>query len=402
MIRRASAIVLILAMIMPLAGCWSRKELNQLAIAVGAGIDKKGDHYRLSIQVVDPGEVASKNGGANRAAATLFTAEAETVFEAARKMSRVAPRKIYFSHLRMFVIDEILAKEGIGPVLDFLSRDHEFRTDFYIVVTRDSTAEDVLKIMTPLEDIPANKLYFSLESSEKNWSPSLTVTLDELIQDMTLKGKQPVLTGLKITGDKKVGKTKRNIENIETYSKLQYSGLAVFKADKLIGWLNDTQSKGYNYIRGLVQSSVGHVPCENGGGNVVTEIIRTKTDMKGLIQKGQPLIKISVYIEGNVAEVSCSDLDLNKESSIFEIEKRDEESIKGFMLSAIKKTQEDFKVDTFGFGEAIRRTHPAFWKTIKEDWEERYFPELPVHITVDFKIRRLGTVNNSFLKDMEE
>lgn len=401
MIRRASCILLTLVLIASLTGCWSRHELNELAIAVGAGVDKKGDKYRLSLQVVDPGEVASKRGGTSGSPATLFTAEADTIFEAARKMTRTAPRKIYFSHLRMFIIDEVLAKEGIGPVLDFLSRDHEFRTDFYIVVTKGSTAEDVLKIMTPLEDIPSNKLYFSLESSEKNWSPSLTVTLDELVQNFTLKGKQPVLTGLMITGNKKLGKTKRNIENIETYSRLQYSGLAAFKGDKLIGWLNDNQSRGYNFILGLVQSSVGHVPC-GGEGKVVTEIIRTSTKMKGRIHQGEPAIDIRLNIEGNVAEVSCKGLDLTKTSTLTEIERKAEQKIKGFMDSVIEKVQKEFKTDIFGFGEAIRRAHPAAWKSMKEDWEERYFPELPFNIEVDFKIRRLGTVGNYFLEEMEE
>lgn len=400
MMRQTISLLLVLILIVPLSGCWSRNELNQLGIAVGAGVDKKGDHYQLSVQVVDPGEVASKRGGTASSPATVFTSEAKTVFEAARKMSRTSPRKIYFSHLRMFIIDEAVAKEGLGPILDFISRDHEFRTDFYIVVARGSSAEDTLKIMTPLEDIPSNKLYFSLESSEKNWSPSLTVTLDQLVQDLTLKGKQAVLTGLRIIGNKKLGKTKRNIENIETYSKLQYSGLAIFKGDKLIGWLNDDQSRGYNYILGLVQSSVGHVPCDSEG-NVVTEIIRTETNMKGKIVKGKPAIDVRVNIEGNVAEVSCKDLDLIKPATLHKIEKKDEEAIKGYMDAVIKKVQNEYKVDIFGFGEAIRRAKPAVWKSMKKDWEERYFPELAVNVTVDFKIRRLGTVSNSFLEEME-
>ena len=106
-------------------------------------------------------------------------------------------------------MDEAMAKEGIAKVLDLLSRDHEFRPDFYLVVTKGATAEETLKIMTPMETIPANKLYESPQISEKVWSPSMAVTLDELISDLTSAGKHPVLTGLIIAGNRDIGKRRR-------------------------------------------------------------------------------------------------------------------------------------------------------------------------------------------------
>ena len=46
-----------------LTGCWSRRELNDLAISVGMGFDKKDDQVQVTIQIVNPGEVASKKEG---------------------------------------------------------------------------------------------------------------------------------------------------------------------------------------------------------------------------------------------------------------------------------------------------------------------------------------------------
>ncbi|WMT41390.1 hypothetical protein RE628_02140 [Paenibacillus sp. D2_2] len=46
-----------------LTGCWNRRELNELAIAVGLGLDKDGDKYQVSIQVVNPSEVSNGKGG---------------------------------------------------------------------------------------------------------------------------------------------------------------------------------------------------------------------------------------------------------------------------------------------------------------------------------------------------
>lgn len=399
--KKSACLLLILTLVLLLTGCWDRRELNELAIAVGLGIDKQGDRFRVSVQVVDPGAVSSKKGGSQGAPATLYTDEADTIFEAIRKITTISPRKMYFSHLRICVIGESVATEGMAKSLDLLSRDKEFRSDFYLVVTKGNSAEDTLKMMTPLDKIPANNLFSSLESSEKNWSPSTTVTLDELIAALTSEGRQPVLTGLRIVGNKEMGESGSNAKMIEPPVRLQYSGLAVFRKDKLIGWLNETESRGYSFILGKVQSSVGFAACP-GGGKVVTESIRTQTSMKGSVNRKEPQIHIKVRVEANVGEVECSGLDLTKASTIYDIEKREEEKIEEIIQSTVRKAQKLYKADIFGFGEAIHRADPKAWKTLKKNWDLEHFADLPVNIKVDLKIRRLGTVGSSFIQDLKK
>jgi spore germination protein KC len=400
--KRILALLLIhIVITLLLSGCWNRRELNELAIAVAAGVDWVDGRYRLSVQVAVPGQVAAKRSGGPQAPATLYTAEGDTIFEAARRITQISPRKIYFSHLRMFLMDEAMAREGIAKVLDLLSRDHEFRPDFYLVVTRGATAEETLKIMTTMETIPANKLYDSLQISDQVWSPSMAVTLDQLMNDLTSSGKHPVLTGLVITGNRDIGETKKNVENIYTPSHLKYSGLAVFKLDKLIGWLNEKDSRGYRLIRGDVKSSVDFIPCRNEG-KVILETLRTDAKMKGRIVQSRPEMDITINIEGNIAAVECSGLDLSQPATVRDLEVEMEERLTQNLESVINKVQTEHKVDIFGFGEALRRSHPKAWKEMKEDWNDRYFPNLQTHIHVDYRIRRTGTTNDSILNDLKE
>lgn len=400
--RSAVFLCLFLAMVPLLTGCWNRRELNELAISVGMGIDKEGEQYRLSVQVVNPGEVASKKGGTGRyAPAILYSEKADTVMEAGRKLSQISPRRIYYSHLRMLVIGETLAKDGMAEVLDFLARDHEFRSDFYVVVAKGSSARDTLKIMTSLEAVPANKLFSSLVASEKSWGPTMAVTLDELTAAITSEGKHPVLTGLQIAGDKNIGKSAKNVEVIELPGQLKYSGLAVFKGDKLIGWLNEDESKGYTFILDKVKSSVGHVACP-GGGKIGMEIVRSQTKIRGKLVNGQPQVDINLRIEGNVADVECRTIDLTKPDVIYGLEKKAEERIKELIETSIKKAQKSYKVDIFGFGEAIHRASPKAWKTMKKDWDRQYFTDMQANIHVDFKLRRLGQSSNSFQNEIKE
>ncbi len=381
-----------------LTGCWSRRELNELGISVGIGIDKAGKGYRVSAQVVDPGEVASGKSSGNRTSVTLYEATGDTVTEAIRKMTTSSPRVIYLAHLRVLVIGESLARAGIEKPLDLFSRDPEVRTDFFIVIAKGSSAKDVLQILTPLEKIPANKLYMSLVTSQKEWAPTSTITLDELMTDIVSEGTNPVLTGVKVTGVED-GQSQHNVEMIDPPGRLSYSGLAVFNEDKLIGWLNEKESKGYSYIKDKVRMTVGSMPCPEGG-KIALDVIRSKTIVKGKVTNGKPHIDIKIKMETSVGEVECR-IDLLKRKTIKDLEKNAEERVNELVRGAIKKVQNHLKVDIFGFGDAIHRADPAAWKILKEDWDER-FTHLDVNVQADVKIRRIGTVTNSFFHKQEE
>ena len=384
-------VLLCLTLVMLLGGCWNRKELNDLAICVGIGIDKGKTGYSVSVQVVDPAEVAANKGKPGRAPVTLYTMSGATVFEALRKMTTISPRKIYMSHTRMLILGEELAREGIAPVLDFVSRDHEFRTDFYIAVARGTTAHNILKVITPLEQIPANELFASLETSSKAWAPTAAITLDQLIADLTNKGKQAVLTGIKLTGSPEEGDQRENVEQIESNVLLQYTTLAAFRGDKLIGWLNEKDSKAYNYITGNVKSTAGSLPCK-GGGRLTLEIMKANSKIKAFLKNGKPEIMVDIHLENDIGEVQCK-IDLTKMETIEEIQKEAEKGMVATGMRAIAYAKQH-EVDIFGFGDAIHRQYPKVWKQLEKNWNKE-FAKLPVHIKAEVKIRRLGTINNA-------
>ncbi|MGM0880392.1 MAG: Ger(x)C family spore germination protein [Bacillota bacterium] len=398
MARKLFVFICSLLLLFPLSGCWNRRELNELGISVGIGIDKAEKGYRVSVQVVNPGEVAAAKTSGNRTPVTLYEATGDTIFEAIRKMTTISPRVIYLAHLRVLVFGESLAREGIENPLDHFSRDHEIRTDFFIVIAKGSTAKDVLKVLTPIEKLPANKLYLSLVASQKVWAPTATVTLDELMTDIISEGKSPVLTAVKVTGGSK-GQSQSNVEKIDPPGRLRYTGLAVFKKDKLIGWLDEKESKGYSYIRNKVTNTVGTLGCPEGG-KIAVEVMKSKTKIKGKVNNGKPQIDIEVRLEENVGEVEC-EIDLTKRKTIEDLEKSAEKKVASIMLDAIHTVQKKFKVDIFGFGEEIHRADPAAWKRLKQNWDEQ-FTHLDINVKTDVQIRRIGTVSNSFHKKEEE
>lgn len=391
-IRSVAALLMLSLASLILSGCWSRTELNELGIAIGLGIDKKGSSYQVSVQVVDPSEVAQDKASGDRTPVTMFQASGRTVIEALRKMTSMSPRRIYFSHLRILVLGEDMARSGISGVMDFIFRSQELRPDYYVVIAKKMLASDTLQVLTPLNKLPADSLYSSLHLAEQLWAPISAVSTNMLIKDLLNPGKELLLTGIELMGDRENSDSMNNVKKIDTPSYLKYSGLAVFQNDKLVGWLNETQSRGYNYVVGKVVTTIGSVPCDSGSGAL--EIVRTETKMKTWVKEGQPYAKLQVQSEASIPEAECS-LDFTKQATIYKLEKLAEKRVKSIINTAIQVAQKEYKTDIFGFGNSIHRSDKKAWNKMKSEWNT-YFASMPIEIDVDIKIRGIGTMNSTY------
>lgn len=394
MLRGTAVVIGCLCMLLALPGCWNRRELNDLAIALAVGIDKQGERYRVSVQIVNPQEIAARMGGSDNSPVTLYEETGQTLFECLRRMTTSAPRKVYMSHLRILVISEEVASEGIRNILDFFARDHELRTDFYVIVARGTEAKQVLGIMQPLEKVPANHMYKMLETSEQVWAPSKGVFLDELMNDLMSNGKEAALTGVRVIGNVRAGSVVDNLKTAVANAHIQYSNIGVFRGDKLVGWLTEEESKAFNYISGNVKSTIGVLPCPDGG-VLNVEVIRADAKMKGEVINGKPKVELAIRIEENIGEVACK-IDLTKMETTYQLERLAEKNVRTFIEQTIQKTQSRYRADIFGFGEAIHRDDPNAWKKLQSKWENE-FPKLAVSVRVTVELRRTGTQTNSFI-----
>lgn len=163
---KSKVLRLLLALLIPLllSGCWERKELNEIAFILGMGLDKAESGYRVTMQVVIPSSISSQtaggtSGGGVPVVVSSFTVP--TIYESDRQYTLISSRTAYKGHIRVLVIGEELARAGIAEILDVLKRSREPRNDYYVMVAKGTTAEEALKVLTPLDKIPANKLFSS-------------------------------------------------------------------------------------------------------------------------------------------------------------------------------------------------------------------------------------------------
>ena len=384
-----------------LSGCWDREELNDLGIMMGLGVDKAGDQIKVTAQVAIPSALGSNTGKNAGTPVTLFHATGPTLFEAIQKLTLSNPRNIFMSHIRVLVFSEKFARDvGIGDVLEALLRDPGVRPDYYVMIARNTSAETILSTLTSLERIPAEKLYSALEVSSKTWAPTTTVTADRLLEDMLSDGISPVVTGVELRGNKKEAASDKNVATSNPPAKLYYTGLGIFKKDKLIGWLNEAESKGYNYIRDNVKSTVGHIGCDDNG-KIALKTLRVNTKIKASFnKKSEPEIDLTIQAVGIIASVECktriADPDIIKD-----LEEKAEQAFVKLLESTVKTVVKKYKVDIFGFGQEIDRTNHKWWLAHRDNWDND-LTRLKVNYHIKYMIKRVGSLDDSFQLDIKE
>lgn len=394
--KKTILIISLIFLISILSGCWSKRELNDLALVAALGIDFIDDEYAISIQVIDPSQISLKQTASRQAPVVTYHAKGKTVFEAIRKILALSPRKLYFAHIQLVVLGEELAVDGIRDSIDFLARDQEIRNDFTIIVSQQATAKDILNVLTPIEKIPAKKMLNSLTVTQDAWGSTLEVDVEDLVTKLGVENQYFVLSAIEIQGDKSLGIDQTNVERIETPVTLKFTGLAIFKEDKLIGYMDEYDSKSFNYLNDNIKSTIEIIACPSEG-MLTTEITQSKTTTKGLMKNGSPTINVSIDIVQNVAEVKC-DINLTDLTTIDWINRQTELSIKKNIDEALHVLQEKYNADVFGFGEAIHRADPTEWKKMKEDWQTIY-PNVDVNVKVNVNTKGSGTMQNSKLKE---
>ena len=380
-----------------ITGCWSSREVNTLAIIISMGIEKTENGYLVSEQILNARAIASDKA-TMESPIVIYSAEGKDLAEITRSFTAQLSRKLHNAHLRMVVFGEDVAKEGIQNILDYFARNYEFRTDFYLVVAKNATAKEVLSILTPIEVIPGLDLYNSLKMAAKEWAPIKSVRIVELINSIIADGKNPVLTGIEVSDGQISPKSTDVLQQSGGYQLLKYTCLGAFNNDKLVGWLDEDESKGYNYLAGNVKSTIEYAYFDDV--KITFNIISAKSKTKVYLLDGKPAIEVDIKIKHNIENVA-GELDVSSEENKKVLNEILANKIKFLCEKTLDKAQNELRTDIFGFGEAIHRKYPKVWEEYKKNWDNE-FPDLPLDIKVEAEINQLGQIKKPlFLKEKE-
>ncbi|MBN2983960.1 Ger(x)C family spore germination protein [Cohnella algarum] len=401
MYARLTLALFLIVSLAALPGCWSRKELNELAVVMALGIDLHEEGYAVSAQVMNPSETGTQKGNPlGSSPIVTYRSVGKTIPDALQRMLSMAPRMLYLSHIRVLVFGEKLARRGVSDALDFISRSHQLRTDFFMLVAKNAEASDILEVVTPFEHVPAGSLYTSILISHRKWAATGKVTLQQFVTELERGGSNPVLSGVRLRGSLADGESVDDLKEVTPKTLIEHAGLAVFKRDRLVGWLGEPASKAVNYLLNDVESTAGFVACPEGG-VVGYAVSRAKSKIDVATGKdGKPEFTVKLKVEGDLNAVQCT-IDLHQPSSVEEIEKRLELKLSGNVEHYIEEAQKRYGSDIFGFGEALHRQNPKAWKQYRDDWDER-FKSVKIGVSADVKVRRTGSIVQPLKREMNK
>ncbi|MBY9082294.1 Ger(x)C family spore germination protein [Paenibacillus sp. HN-1] len=392
--KRIAALVAAVCLILPTAGCWDSVELNRRAIVSGVAVDRgpaPEQAYVLTFQVIVADEISGKNTRGNPPV-VLYTGTGRSMFEALSNASRKVSRFLSLAHIRVIVISEEWARNGINNILDVLERDNESRLTTNIFVSKKQSAKDILSVLTVFGRIPSMDLVGKLETTSRTFGYNFIKEVDDVVRDIQIAGGGGLINGVHVTGALEEGQSLDNLKRVNPHAILNLSGLAAFKGDRLIAWLDGSEARGSALLLNKVKQTPAFVRSPEYG-MISFDIYNNKVKLETTsTESGHPAFTVRILQQASIKEIANGP-DLTNPNTLVKIEKLVEQFTQNQVASAVSRAKE-LKSDYLGFGAAYERSNPKGWKKIKGSWDT-VFSGCEVKIKIDAVIRHTDMRTNS-------
>lgn len=373
-----------------LVGCWDYREIEEVEIVLGLGIDShvipsdevdqlSQSQYRVTYEIVG---IESEQG---QLKSRVLQDDGNTLFRAIRKIIEKNGKQTYLAHIQILIISEELARSGIIEILDYTMRDGEYRPDVHILITDGCKAEQMFA--DDSVDVASMKLNDAFKNQKRIGTYEST-TVWNVIDKLTQKGYEPAIPLIRLDKEHNEGKLKHTI-----------GGTAVFKGSKMVGKLTEDETLYYLFVDDEITNQPLSMEYyfDEILGHISLEILYSKTKITPVVEDGK--ITMNIDINCNVALNELSNyLNILNEQDRQDVEKYAEKTIEEGIQELVTHVQKDYKSDIFGFGDVLKRKDNKAWKKVEENWED-IFPSISVATDVDVYIERSALSSKSIEVD---
>lgn len=418
MMRKQNLVKLIclFMLILNLGGCWDKKEIEKNAFVVAIGIDKGTDNrVTITYLIANPNYGTQQQGGGDAVPREIITFEADDFISAKNRGNTVIAKEISYDLLKYLIVSEKLAKDkNFIKWIYTTTKDREIRRDSFIIVVKEKASQFITKNDPKLETaahkyfdqmlkqgnsiglVPFSELHTFLRITEADadlFLAAYATTEHEAMDEDNSNNGVNLIAGELFTK----GETNRT----------QFLGSAVFKEGVMIGKLTGEETRIFYLINNLRKAPTMITTISDPLHENESKAIRIKkpkkNDVKLKIDK-QGDGKIIVKIPLTVDVLS----DFSMENYAKSIKKREilkkhiEEQLTKRFENFIKRTQEEFKGQPFGWSLDARRKVLTIPEYKKFNWMETY-PDMEVSIAVDIKFGEFGRQSKlPHLKEIRE
>lgn len=304
---KKTLIFLIIFPVVFVSGCWDRQELEDLTYVLAMGIDYLEDEDKIEVTTsfIRPANVGGEQGGGGALQTfRLLTTKGDTLSQALEQQNTLLARLIYFGHADSIIVGEKLARRGLHSILDRLVRERDLRLTTHIFVT-DRDIKEVMRTEAKIEEgIP----FFLAKWSERRQHVSLgpTVELRQFVKNLLSEGIDPISTFITTRTEIPISPQEVELagdvtEQENPPDKVRYpkiSGTAVFKEDKLVGFLDQIETKGLLYVLEEIEDGTEVITDPFGNpGKIVFLVIGNKSRITPLINGAEPEVLIEATTE---------------------------------------------------------------------------------------------------------
>lgn len=365
-----------------ITGCWDLNDVDKRSIIVAIGVDfadtSHGSNYEHSEQIKLTAQLAipqKLGGGAGQPPAMgeesvwNITAVGPNMSIAFMHLKEKLQYEIFLGHIRSIIFGQDIAQEGINRYLNYFRNNPEFRRLSYILVS-EKDAANILNTYPKTATIQAVYLMNMVEKEIKRGTMP-DIPFIEFVIRLVDKGIDPVAVMVESNGDE-----------------VKYSGLAVFKGEKMVGKLS--VEEGWNFIQ-LAEKKFGGLEVvrdvRDELGRVTIEFSGIENNIRPMLIDDRFILKVDLQLEGKSISQETP-TDYSNKIIFNELQQRVSNEVKRELEVVFFKIQKKYNSDIFGFGEMIRAYMPSEWKKI-DNWHEE-FRRAELKIAVRTNIRRIG------------
>jgi spore germination protein KC len=377
--------ILIIQMLTQTACVGNNKQIQKLFLVVAMGVDLNSDgRYEVTMQALNPATSSNQTNSGSTGSTNevlLYSGIGDGFYDAVLEASKTMGKVQHFGHLNYIVVGEALAQSEQEFLADSFFRQEEIRLNTPMLATKGRASEIVLARSSE-SPIPADVVRDLLDRQQIIGYRPYTYLLD-VINSLGSKTIAPIIGVIELVKpEDKVGS--------ETF---KLSGTAVFKEGKLVGYLNDKETRGLSWVNGNVEVGNITATCPNLG-KVSLEILRSSSKIKPVINESSVSLQIKIKTSSVIRAIYTPTDPVKKPSIMDEIGRAQSKVIEEEVKLAIRNARDNLGADVFGFSEKVHASYPKEWSSMEKNWDSIY-QNMNIDVVVDSRVRTTGSILKS-------
>ncbi|MDR0751523.1 MAG: Ger(x)C family spore germination protein [Christensenellaceae bacterium] len=372
-------------------GCVGGVEPRNIAMTNSAlyDLDENGI-YHVILEIIDPSNSGDGRGAqdtANKRTSIIRNGEGITLTQAVTSVADKVDKTLFGTHNRVRFITERMAKNenAMNEFIDFVIRNDEFDERPWLFIINHTEIIKLFNTSVGLHSLLGEYVDGVIRTRKNNSGYGVYVETLKYIIDSMDDGVEAVLGRITLVDSQKPNQD----ENYE----INFDGLAAFKNNKFVGYLDQNAALAYNIINGYLKKT--RLTIEEENFSVAVELSNTSTEIKTHVKDGNLTIDVDIKGKIKITELLKSAKIKNTTNIKFDIEGAFEKALNSIIEKSLLTARDGINSDIYGFGRRIKIIGSAEFNRILA--YQNYYSLLEFNrMNIDLQVTNLGDFDMFF------